>query len=170
MGDEDVAQRREWDARYNELARHAVAAIDDIGLAACDDHLRRCRAGAARPRPAAGAEQDQPRSRWLRGRCRREQGRRRRGCASQEGASIRVWVHGRGTSRAANCVFCRRFVPAASRAEISIGRRQRRVWQSRGSQGRPSCPRGRRLCAEQNDLTSSRFGSLWKALHSDPYA
>jgi hypothetical protein len=56
---QDVAQLREANACRDELARDAVAAIDNVSDVVDHDHLRRGRVGFARPRAAARAQQDQ---------------------------------------------------------------------------------------------------------------
>jgi hypothetical protein len=71
MGDENVPDVRQRHAGENQLARHAIAAVDDIGVVAEEDHLRGRGALLPRPRAAGGPEEDQPRFR--RRRCRRAQ-------------------------------------------------------------------------------------------------
>jgi hypothetical protein len=61
MRDEDIAQCAERKTGEHELPRHAVGAVDHVEISAGDDHLRGGHAADARPRSAAGAEQDEAR-------------------------------------------------------------------------------------------------------------
>ncbi len=74
MSDEDVAERAQRHFGECELARHAVAAINNVGNIVGDDHLRRWESALSRARAAARAEQDESRL-----------GGRRRLCGDQPG-------------------------------------------------------------------------------------
>src|SRR5262249_17747145 len=61
MRDEDRAQLSDRQVRQGQLARDAVAAIDEIDAIANDDGLRRCGAADFRRRSAGCAQQHQTR-------------------------------------------------------------------------------------------------------------
>src|SRR5260221_14652700 len=87
MRDEDVAQVVARAPRARELMRDALAAIDDVGHAVDDDQVRGLGApGRDDPRPAARAEENEPRARACRLAERRAPRKGRRGSERRRAA------------------------------------------------------------------------------------
>src|SRR5262245_31945059 len=96
MGDEDRAELRKRQFRERELARDAVAAVNEIDTIADDDHLRGCRMANLWRRTAGGPEQDEARARLLRRLCERGDAEKRRARGQKRSArEVHVAGHDR---------------------------------------------------------------------------